>query len=317
VGCNTTISPGQSIQSALDGAASGTIVCLRGGTYVGNTTWTRAPSSHVTLRSTPGELATLRPSDSCSGKPLNTTTASARLRIVALRLTSAGTSCPSAGGLIDSYGSFIEIVGNDVTASADNGIYTDEASDHHLIDGNWIHHNGTVVDGNQDHGIYLQGDDHVVRNNLIHDHAQGFGTQAYDYGLRNTIVGNTFVHNGFGRPCCGGLVIGGSKGSQAVIRGNIAWDNQSDGISFDSSCPRSGTLVERNVADGIEAACSSTVSLGSGNRTSDPLFVDLAARNLHLRPGSPAINYGDNAWLPSVDFDGQVRDRDVGAFEDG
>ena len=55
----------------------------------------------------------------------------------------------------------------------------------------------------------------------------------------------------------------------------------------------------------------------------DPLFVDAAAGNLHLRPASPAINYGNNLVaspaLPATDLDGNPRIADVtvdlGAYE--
>lgn len=59
----------------------------------------------------------------------------------------------------------------------------------------------------------------------------------------------------------------------------------------------------------------------SNNLTADPLFVDAAARDFRLLPGSPAIDAG--VALPEVerDFAGIARPLgggyDVGAFESG
>lgn len=64
--------------------------------------------------------------------------------------------------------------------------------------------------------------------------------------------------------------------------------------------------------EGTPAEVSGTVHL-------DPLFVDAAADNYHLRSGSPAIDSGTANRAPSNDFDGMLRPRgagfDRGAYE--
>ena len=58
--------------------------------------------------------------------------------------------------------------------------------------------------------------------------------------------------------------------------------------------------------------------MGKGEKIVDPLFVDYEGRNLHLCPGSPAIDAGEVVDLKS-DFDGNKipygKAPDIGAYE--
>jgi hypothetical protein len=61
-------------------------------------------------------------------------------------------------------------------------------------------------------------------------------------------------------------------------------------------------------------------SIGTGNITNGPLFVDLMKGDFHLQPGSPCINSGLNTLTTGqTDIDGNSRIVggvvDMGAYE--
>jgi hypothetical protein len=64
------------------------------------------------------------------------------------------------------------------------------------------------------------------------------------------------------------------------------------------------------------------LSLDAGSIKTDPLFVDDANGDLHLKPNSPCVGKGDNGLaISSVDLDGKPRIQgmppmvDMGAYE--
>lgn len=70
----------------------------------------------------------------------------------------------------------------------------------------------------------------------------------------------------------------------------------------------------------VNYCCTTPLPAGSGNFTNDPQFVDAAAGNFHLRSTSPCINAGSNSYVQgSVDVDGNPRivggTVDIGAYE--
>ena len=230
----------------------------------------------------------------------------------------------TSGGLVDVYGHHIEISGSELTNSGDQAFYMDEQSHHVQVLGNWIHHSG-LGRTHQSHGAYLQGDDHFVANNLIHDMPYGFGIQVYDKGLRSIVVNNTIAYNGHA-----GIVVGGSGGvSGVVVRNNILAYNSGNGIAWDGTCPNSSvgpTYADHNVIFGngsspIDTQSCSATNTSGGNRTTDPLFVSPAGRDFHLQAGSPALGYALPEWTPGGDYDGETRPQsgapDAGAYEDG
>jgi hypothetical protein len=154
------------------------------------------------------------------------------------------------------------------------------------------------------------------------------------------VVGNVFVDNGNTGTSSGGVRIKTSLNSPTrrlehnSFHGNLT-GNGGAGIDCD------GPLVARNnIVSGppgtanqqIGGSCSHAYSLffqlsdgnvppGTGNQGADPRFVDPAAGDLHLGPGSPALGAADPGSifddLSELDIDGERRTQpaDVGADE--
>jgi hypothetical protein len=214
----------------------------------------------------------------------------------------------------------VELSGNEIRFSQDQGVYAEsQTNDLHLL-GNHIHDNGLghVPGQHQSHGLYVEGANHLIANNVITDHPYGFGMQIYPQNAGTIIVHNTVVESGFS-----GIVVGGGGGvSNIRIRNNVFAFNSQYGIARDAVCPTS-SFADRNVLFGnssgaVQGGCPG-LSTASGNRTTDPLFVNRGAGDLHLQAGSSAIDYAMPDYSTSADYDRRGRPQgaaaDVGAFE--
>jgi hypothetical protein len=302
----TLAAPWRTVQKALNTLTAGQRALVRGGTYTENLSVTRAgtAAAPVTVEAYPGERPVVA---SAGGHPLRIESSGAYFRFKGFVVEKhPGTS----GGNVDVYGHHLEVSWNEIRLGRDQGVYSDEGSHHAQFLNNWIHDNGEGVI-HQSHGMYLQGNDHLVANNVIHDHPKGFGIQVYDRNSRSTITGNTVTGAGHS-----GIVVGGSGGVDNVhVHNNVFAFNAHYGISHDSTCPAS-SVADHNVVYGngwgaTQSGCSG-LSYAGGNRTGDPLFVNYAARNLHLQAASPALGYALPGYTPTIDQDGEPRPQGSG-----
>src|SRR5207253_9249462 len=322
--------PKQTLNNAIGCLTPGTTLLIRGGTYAealldnipSGTSWT-AP---VTLQAYPGETGTLRPTTGSS--VLHFQNGQSYIDIDGLILDGANVGSDAVkityGSAPTTAAHHIRIRNGEIRNAAAQGVLVSgpNTSFNELINLK-IHDNGGAVGStNYTHGIYLDGpnnlvdncdlynnatygvqsyssngwaDNNTIRNTKIHGNNKGLaigagsGSTAYnnvvygnrvggltvDYGVSNAaIYNNTFYHNG------GGIYIG-SGSATAIVRNNLVWQN---GTAYSNA--GSGTTQDHNLWG-----------------TSDPLFVNAAAADFHLQPGSPAIDTGTTISIVPTDLD--------------
>jgi hypothetical protein len=196
--------------------------------------------------------------------------------------------------------------------------------------GNSVHDNG---DGSQQHqGLYFQGQNGLIANNLVYHQTNGFGIQVrgnypdpdtlVEIPARNVILtANTVVDNSLS-----GIMVennatltrvinnvsafngsygvrGYNNGSGEILPGNLAYNNDGYGNQSGQFGNSSGLIINFSL----------------GNLLGDPLFVDPLVRNYHLLAGSAAVDVGLTPYSPGTDYDGLSRPRgpspDLGAHE--
>ncbi len=161
---------------------------------------------------------------------------------------------------------------HDVTHSAyiGRGIYFDAGSSNMLVEKNVIYNTSTAGFGQS------FGKDNVVRNNIF-----AFGRDAQlepNGGNARVPAGNNFTyeHNivyfAAGHP----MLRTKWTDTEVVVRSNLYWQEGGGEVRFDSES------WDQWRARGMDA----------GSIVADPLFVDPAARDFRLKPGSPAAKVG-------------------------
>lgn len=314
--------PWRTVQRALNRLRPGQRALVRRGTYTQDHVIERAGTSSapITLAAYPGERVVLR-AGSTSGDtyPLRITSGAAYVRVQGFVIELArGTS--STNVYFEGRAHHVELSRNEIRFSQDQGVFAENSTRNlHLI-GNRIHHNGRGHEEgqHQSHGIYIEGADHLIANNVVFDQAYGFGIQVYPENERTIVVNNTIVGNGHS-----GIVVGGDGGvSDITIRNNVLAFNANYGVQMDSDCPTrvaiDRNLIHANGEGAIESGCSGVSSSG-GNLTSNPRFVSRVGRDFRLSRGSPALNRARGDFSLRVDVRGRRRPLgggyDVGAFE--
>jgi len=184
------------------------------------------------------------------------------------------------------------------------GCYTDSTPKIHY---NIIYGNDAVLRGG---GIYCEegATPKILGNMIYHNDASGVNgkgggiacdNMSYPKVVNNTIYGNTATVS------LGGIQIQGD--ADPIITNCIVWGNTSPQISAGSL-----DVTYCNVQGGYT---------GTGNINTNPLFIDHANYDLHLRHDSPCKDAGDDEslYITDLDFEGDPRiadsDVDMGADE--
>jgi Right handed beta helix region len=285
--------PFASAQRLVRSLGPGQIGCLRKGTYHpgGELTFGRSgrPGAPITLRSYPGERATLK------GATLYVPARSGDIRIERLNIDTAGAS--QVGVQIMS--AHDALIGDRITNHSGHATCIILGSNigwgqavGTVISHNVIHDCGSRADGNQDQAVYF--DNSVgaqVSNNVI------WGTSAYAIHLYQNAQGNRITHNvivanGYG-------VIFGGSGSHTsngnVVADNVIADSRSgyDVQSYWGGAVGRGNVFQSNCVyrapNGGAIARPTTGFTALGNIVARPRFVDAAHHRYGLLPGSPCL----------------------------
>jgi Right handed beta helix region len=318
----TRARPWRTVQKALDTLRPGQRALVARGTYSENHTMERAGTRAAPITIAAQTRGVVLHAEATRGDtyPIRFTDGAAYVRLTGFVLERArGTS--STNVYFEGNAHHIELSRNEIRYSQDQGVFAERTTRNLHIVGNRIHRNGFghVSGQHQSHGIYIEGRNHLIANNVIHDHPHGFGIQVYPGNTGTTIVHNTIVGAGHS-----GIVVGGDEGVSGItIRNNVIAFNANYGVQMDSDCPTGRVAIDRNVIHGnpegpVQRGCSN-VSTAGGNVLSDPRFVSRGARNYRVRGGSPAIDRARGDYSLRRDFDGRRRPTgagyDIGAFE--
>jgi parallel beta-helix repeat protein len=171
------------------------------------------------------------------------------------------------------------------------------------------------VNPNQGMYAFMLKDAHnlTIRNNII----QAFGGVNTGAGANDhlTIVNNVFASD---FSFSGGSGIGLGDCPHSTVENNIFYDIPGRAISVDSASAQ-GLAIGYNSAYHSDGTTPAGSPYANDLWNVDPLFVDPAAADFHLRPGSPLIDAGDNLGSVTNDFDDIPRPQgagyDIGAFE--
>jgi hypothetical protein len=312
--CTVEVFPGESIQDAIDAGAPGSVICVHKGDYPetlrcdsgdGGT-----PDAPVILRGAPGDA---KPSITWSGPDQQVLRiACAYFEVRGLDLS--GPNVDNSTVIYPASGHDVTIAGNLIHGGRCQGVSMEPSTYDYVIEGNVVYDNGTggKACDEQAHGLYLKGNYHLVRNNIVRNN-HDYGIQRWPSGSGSTIAFNTVVFNGRS-----GLVLGGSNGDHIVS--NIFAYNGAFGIHRGSpepySCDIHGNLGWSNPSGDIEGGGWPKGCDGL-NFHGDPAFASGA--DYHLTLGSAAIGLGDLLYAPPFDFDGVERPQglapDIGAYE--
>jgi hypothetical protein len=299
----TLAAPLASAESLVDALAPGQTGCLRAGTFLAPDLGLRMWTPNTTLRSFPGERATVR------GR---------------LRVESSATGVTVEGLMLDGrnprnelspliFASEVTLRDNEITnyhtsicVHVDQA-YEDPVPENVLIENNRIHHCGEMPAANNDHGIYIgEARGTVIRNNVIYDNADR-GVQFYPEAHGSTVVGNVIDGNGQG------VNFGGEAEwdptSHNIVRGNVISNSRlRDNVesSWGGSPGRDnvvrGNCIGGGAYDDGDGGILQGAGLGfeaSANVLAEPKFVNRAAGDFRIVPGT-ACDLGSERSLARV-----------------
>lgn len=252
-----------------------------------------AAGTHISL-----DYVTVTGGDGASGDGIDCTQATLTLREVAIQANAGSGISTSGCQLVVSHAQLLNNQGA--------GIATSMASDVVLV--------RSLVSGNASVGLVLDGTTYDIENNVIVKNGgpNGLGGVFISQILAGTVGRRVFGFNTvsqnqgpFGN--VSGVVCDQTIGVPLAMTSNIVVNNAGPAQVSGDAC----VWTYSDIAPGPVS--------GTGNLSSDPLFVDPVHNNFHLQLASPARDAADPAATLAVDIDGDARPqgagRDMGADE--
>ena len=299
-GCSQTAAPGADLNAFITGLAAGQTGCLQAGTYGVPSVRPRFYNDNVTLRSVPGQIATVR------GR-LEVMTGADGVRIESLRMQV--NAHRQSNGDIESVG--IIVSGNDfVLRNVDIGAVADDPATTNvnenniicvntgetatplnlLIERNRIHDcGGSAPYTNQTHGVYIQGGTGIVRENVIYDNmARGIQLRGTAQSIQ--VVNNTIDGNGQGGSF-GDQTTNSAISNNVISNSDNRWNLEDYNLTGTGNVAQGNCLLATNAntyyngSGGISIAegFATRVSLGSGNPIADPQYVNRGAKDFRVQ----------------------------------
>ena len=211
-GCDATLNAGGNITDFEQSLRAGEVGCLHGGTYGPaqlNKSGTEA--APITITSFPGETATIDAGGQDAGLTFNA-------RHLVISHLKAMNADGEGAALFYGRGASTDVLisQNELGPTESQGIFLEATTHEYTIDRNYIHDIGADP-SRQTHGIYMEGTDHRISNNLIVNEPHGFGIQIYPYDRRIEVVNNTISNTEHAGIILGGQTVGAEgKGVQDV-----------------------------------------------------------------------------------------------------
>lgn len=280
------VNPGQSIQLAINHAATGDVVRVAPGTYTENLTL----RSDVDVIGAGAGDVTLRGSGSGD---VVTATSVTNMEFAGFTVENSGTNSGDAGFQIDGGSPFIR---DNIIQGNTDGIRLTGSSTA-FICGNTVRDNGNGGNGFIDWGIIiLGGATPLVSNNIVHGNEVGI--YLFSSGVGTQIVNNTIVANdGDGIWC---------NDSSPTIKNNIVTGNLPGisglGTSANPSLTYNNVWNNRGFGN-YNAQSGATIVAGTGSISVDPMLDS----TFQLMLGSPCIDVGDPSAIYN-DLDGSRND---------
>ena len=177
-----------------------------------------------------------------------------------------------------------------------NGIYLHAAEYNFIFDGNSFHDIGRT-DGQTllhfDHGIYSQGQNMTIINNIFYNMNRGFSIQTADGASNWLVANNTFAFGNANGEA--GQIMFWNTNSNITVRNNIFYNPNSSAITR-YAATISGSAFDHNLIYGVSTVVSDVTgfTIGTNQIGANPLFVNAstAPYDFHLQPGSPGIGAG-------------------------